>query len=357
MTARPSFNVWKNRRVLVTGHTGFKGGWLAAWLGLLGAEVSGFALAPDTDPNLFGVLGLDRRMRSILGDVRDAEALAHAVAETRPEVVFHLAAQPLVRRSYRCPSATFAVNVQGTVNLLEAIRAQPSVKAVLVVTSDKVYANDELGRPFREGDPLGGHDPYSASKACAEIVCASWRDSFLAEAGILLASARAGNVIGGGDWSEDRLVPDIARTIGSGRPVVLRNPDSVRPWQHVLDATQGYLNLAARLLDGDRSAARGWNFGPGAGLVPVREVANTMIAAWGQGSSIALPQEGAPHEAALLMLDSSEAGRALGWMPVLSITEALHWTAEWYRAHAAEPAHAAALTQEQLQRMMDRLSS
>ncbi|MDE2490767.1 MAG: CDP-glucose 4,6-dehydratase, partial [Elusimicrobia bacterium] len=267
---------FRGRRVLVTGHTGFKGSWLSLWLAELGAEVSGYALAPDESQALFGRLGLERRTDSRLGDVRDAALLEKTLRETRPEIVFHLAAQPLVRASYAAPAETFAVNVQGTANVLDSVRRTETARAVVVVTTDKVYENREDGRAYREDDRLGGRDPYSASKAAAEIVAASYRASFFSAPGAAsIATARAGNVIGGGDDAADRLLPDCVRALTAGRDVVVRNPASVRPWQHVLEPLSGYLRLAERQLAEPARFASAWNFGPsldGAGL-PVLEVA------------------------------------------------------------------------------------
>ncbi|MEM0944639.1 MAG: CDP-glucose 4,6-dehydratase, partial [Pseudomonadota bacterium] len=275
MGLSPAF--WRGRRVLLTGHTGFKGAWAGAWLGRMGAEVTGFALAPQTQPALFEML--DFPGRSIIGDLRDPAAISQAVADADPEIVIHMAAQPLVRQSYADPVETYGTNVMGTVHLLEALKPAPAGR-ILVVTSDKVYENDETGRAFAEGDRLGGHDPYAASKAATEIVVASYRRSFFAEAGVALATARGGNVIGGGDFSADRLVPDIARALAAGRPVELRNPQATRPWQHVLDCLSGYLTYLEALPD----APAALNFGPAdpADALSVAEVTGAMNAALGQ---------------------------------------------------------------------------
>jgi CDP-glucose 4,6-dehydratase len=324
--------MWQNRRVLVTGHTGFKGGWLSLWLAARGAHVHGFALDPPTTPSFHeacGVAGIvadDRR-----GDLRDPAALDDCLAAARPEVVFHLAAQPLVRRSYREPLETFDANVMGTARLLEAARRCDAVRAVVVVTTDKVYDNREWDWAYRETEPLGGADPYSASKACAELVCESYRRSFLAAGGIRLATARAGNVIGGGDWAADRLVPDFLRAVTAGEPLAIRAPRSVRPWQHVLEPLAGYLLLAERLLESDRFA-EAWNFGPAEDDArPVGDVVDELCrlvpgARW--------HRDGAdhPHEAGMLRLDSTKARQRLGWRPRWGLEEALARTIDWHRA-------------------------
>lgn len=330
-------DAFRGRRVLVTGHTGFKGSWLCQWLLELGAEVHGFALAPDTSPALFSLLDLDVRLASHrIGDIRDEAMAAAAVAACRPEVVFHLAAQPLVRRSYREPALTWATNVQGTVHLLEAIRMVGGVCATVVVTSDKCYENREQVAGYRESDAMGGHDPYSASKGAAELAVASWRRSFFHEPGAMrLASGRAGNVIGGGDWSADRIVVDLVAAIEAGRPLTLRNPAATRPWQHVLEPLSGYLWLAARLLgeDGGRYA-EGWNFGPSPqGVATVRELAEQMIAAWGAGSITCGVAQSGPHEAGLLTLDVAKAATELGWRGVWDLKQTTAVTAAWYRRH------------------------
>lgn len=328
----PAF--WRGRRVLLTGHTGFKGAWLAFWLERLGAEVTAFALPPATDPSLFAVLAPWPKLTSILGDLRDAGLIAAAVRDAAPEIVLHLAAQALVRPSYRDPLGTFASNVAGTAHLLEAVRAAASVRAVLVVTSDKVYANDETGRAFREDDALGGKDPYSASKACQEIVTASYRHSFLAPAGVRVATARAGNVIGGGDWAEDRLVPDFVRAAGRGETLVLRHPEAVRPWQHVLEPLAGYLTYAQRLCEG-AEVPPALNFGPRADDArTVGAIVRRLTEAWGGGGPgwQQDAQAGVP-EAHLLTLDAGAAQRAIGWRPVWTADQALDRTAAWYRAH------------------------
>jgi CDP-glucose 4,6-dehydratase len=324
---------WQGRRVLVTGHTGFKGSWLALQLGELGADVAGFANGVPTEPSLYELAEVAQDLVPVAGDVRDAEAVRRAVAEHRPEIVFHLAAQPLVRASYADPAGTFAVNVLGTVNLLEAVRGVEDVRVVVNVTTDKVYAPHEGGAPYTEDEPLGGHDPYSTSKACSELVTASYRASFAG--GPLLATARAGNVIGGGDWSADRLIPDLMRGALAGEPVVVRNPGAVRPWQHVLNANAGYLLLAERLWH-DPSLAGAWNFGPDAGdALPVSALVARLSELWGREIDVRAPEDAQPHEAETLRLDSSRARDALDWRPHWNLERALESIVDWYRALAA----------------------
>jgi CDP-glucose 4,6-dehydratase len=324
---------WRGRSVFITGHTGFKGGWLAVWLHLLGARVHGYALAPATRPALFDVARVGEVVAHRIGDVRDLAGLAAALADARPEVIFHLAAQPLVREGYREPVATFSTNVMGTVNLLEAVRSQSSVRAVIVVTSDKCYANRESGQPYREGDALGGRDPYSGSKACAEIVTAAWRESFL-RGSVGIASARAGNVIGGGDWADDRLVPDALRAWEKGSTLQVRYPGAVRPWQHVLEPLHGYLLLAEHLVAG--GAAEAWNFGPDdRDMVPVGELLDQLAACWGVGAAWCGDRGDHPHEAGLLHLDSAKARSGLGWRPRWRLDHALGRVVAWHRAYLA----------------------
>lgn len=339
---------WRGRRVLVTGHTGFKGGWLSLWLHALGAEVTGFALPPPTRPSLFEAARIGALIDHVEGDVRDAAAVRDAVARARPEVIFHLAAQPLVRLSYDEPVETYATNVMGTVHLLEAARTVPGVAAVICVTSDKCYENREWIWPYRESDPMGGHDPYSSSKGCAELVIAAYRRSFFHDAGPAVASVRAGNVIGGGDWAADRLLPDLVRAFEAGVAPVIRSPDAVRPWQHVLEALCGYLAIADRLMDGAAQFADGWNFGPADDDArPVSWIVARMRAAWGGGTGDPLADTGPrPHEAGLLRLDCSKARAALGWRPALSLERALDWIVAWHRSvGAGEDARAVTLSQ------------
>lgn len=332
---------WRGRRVLITGHTGFKGAWLSHWLLAQGATVFGLALPSDTDPALFGQLDLGRRMDSSLGDVRDAEVVQRRIDSTAPEVVFHLAAQSLVRRSYRDPVATFATNVMGTVHVLQALRAATSRVALVAITTDKVYENREWVHAYRETDALGGHDPYSASKAACEIAIASWRKSFLSAGHVGVAAARAGNVIGGGDWAEDRLLPDFIRAARADRALEVRNPNALRPWQHVLDPLAGYMALAEKLHAGDLAAEDAFNFGPEA--ADQRRVGDVLQAAavhWPVPLQLAT-QTDAPHEAGLLALSIDKARATLGWSARWRFDAAVARTVNWYRAvHQGQDARA-----------------
>lgn len=348
LVARMSF--WRNKRVLVTGHTGFKGSWLSLYLLSRGAQVRGLALAPDTTPSLFGQAGLDRDLPDAPVDLRDAAATEARVRDARPEIVFHLAAQPLVRRSYREPVETLAVNVLGTAHILEAVRRVGGVRAVVVVTTDKCYENREWRWAYREVDRLGGHDPYSASKACAELVTAAYRKSFFSDAaGPVVASARAGNVIGGGDWAEDRLLPDLMRARAAGRPGLIRNPGSIRPWQHVLDCLAGYLRLARYAWERGPEADSAWNFAPDpADAQPVAWLADLVDQLWpGPAWTRSAGELAAPHEATYLRLDHSKARQLLGWRPGWALPEALARTVAWYRA-VAGGADARPVTMEQI---------
>lgn len=331
---------WSGRRVFVTGHTGFKGSWLSLWLQGLGAEVSGFALEPPTTPSLFVEARVADGMRSVIGDIREPAVLEAALQEAQPEVVFHMAAQPLVRYSYDAPVETYMTNVMGTVHLLDATRRTASVRAVVNVTSDKCYDNREWVWGYRENEAMGGFDPYSSSKGCAELVTQAFRNSYFPPAEfdrhrVALASARAGNVIGGGDWAADRLIPDIVRSIMAGQTVDIRNPGAIRPWQHVLEPLSGYLALARHLLEQGPAYAEAWNFGPtDRDARPVRWIADKMLALWGQGgwTHDTQPQ---PHEAAYLKLDCSKAAARLGWVPRWDLERALSEIVAWHRAHAA----------------------
>lgn len=339
------------KRVLLTGHTGFKGAWLGLWLTEIGARVFGYALPPETEPNLFDATSLAGRVDHHVDDIRDRDALERRVREVEPHVVFHLAAQALVRPSYRAPRETFETNVMGTVHLLEAIRVWGGPCVVVVVTSDKCY-EPAGGRAHRETDPLGGHDPYSASKGAAELAVASYRRSFFlperfGEHGVALASVRAGNVIGGGDWSEDRLLPDIVRAVAQGEPPPIRNPGAVRPWQHVLDALSGYLLLASRMTRDGSSHAEAWNFGPAtADAATVGEIADRVLAGWTDRPWQRLAEERPPHETEVLRLDCEKARQRLGWRPTWGLDRALEATVSWYRSvHAGEDPLALSLAQ------------
>lgn len=342
----PSF--WKGRRVLVTGHTGFKGGWLTLWLGAMQAEVHGFALDPPTDPSLFAAASVAGSMASTtIADIRDYDALSAVVRRVRPEVVFHLAAQSLVRVSYERPVDTYAINVMGAVHLLEAVRQTGGVRAVVNVTSDKCYENNETRTAYREHQAMGGHDPYSSSKGCAELVTAAYRRSFLhGELGV--ASARAGNVIGGGDWARDRLVPDILRALDDGEVIAIRSPQAIRPWQHVLEPVSGYLLLAERLHTDAAAFAEAWNFGPGEGdAQTVGRIVEHMAS---RCAGIRWTQDTAaqPHEAGCLMIDSGKARERLGWRPRWALAEALDRTLDWHLAWR-ERRDLTALTLEQIE--------
>lgn len=354
MTRAPFAAAYAGRRVLVTGHTGFKGAWLAEWLLGLGAEVSGYALPPPTRPALFDQLGLAGRLRHVEADVRDPDRVRRAVEEARPDFVFHLAAQSLVRESYERPVDTFSTNVMGTISLLEAVRHLDRPCAVVVVTTDKCYLNREWHYGYREDDPLGGRDPYSASKAATELATAAWRDSFFGRSRVRIATARAGNVIGGGDWAKDRIVPDCMRALAAGRPVPVRNPRATRPWQHVLEPLAGYLWLAASLASservaGDESLESGFNFGPGADANRtvgdlVERVLSHWPGAWSDASDAT-----APHEARFLHLCTDKAASLLRWRPVWTFDETIRETVSWYRRIAEDVSSASAVTREQIE--------
>lgn len=323
---------WHNRRVLVTGHTGFKGSWLCLWLTQMGAKVTGLSL-PAEDISLFRQARIDELVDHHEGDIRDLETVRRVVEHAQPEVAFHLAAQPLVRLSYEQPVETFATNVQGTVHVLEACRNVPGLKAIVCITSDKAYENREWVWPYRESDPMGGHDPYSASKGAAELIIAAYRNSFFSQGeGPLVASVRAGNVIGGGDWAADRLIPDIVRALADGRRPLIRNPSSVRPWQHVLEALGGYLLIAEALADGHEWAASAWNFGPATDDTrPVDWIADRMTSAWGAPGWDKPEGITGPHEAHLLKLDCAKAHSILGWRTAWRLDEALGRIVAWHK--------------------------
>ena len=324
---------WRGRKVFVTGHTGFKGGWLALWLADLGAEVHGYALAPPSEPSFFDVTGLHRRLRtSTIADVRDAARLASALRDARPEIVLHLAAQSLVRYSYGAPVETYAVNVMGTAHLLEAVRHSPGVRAVVNVTTDKCYENREWLWAYRENEQLGGYDPYSSSKACSEIVTAAYRRSFLDAAGIRVASARAGNVIGGGDWAGDRLIPDFLRALDAGETLTIRSPGAIRPWQHVLEPVAGYLGLAEKLHTDGADYAEAWNFGPAQSDARTVQAIVEYLCTKVPGARWQHDRNPQPHEANYLKLDSTKAHTRLGWHPRWDLGTALAKTLEWHQA-------------------------
>lgn len=325
----PAF--WQGRRVFITGHTGFKGSWLSLWLQQMGANLTGYALTPATTPNFFDAAGVAREMTSILGDIRDPNSLQKALTASQPEIVLHLAAQALVGEGYRDPLGTYATNVQGTANLLEAVRNVASIKAVVVVTSDKCYDNKEWPWPYRENEALGGHDPYSSSKACAELVTAAYRQSFLMQAGVGVATARAGNVFGGGDWSANRLIPDLLAAFSKNLPAQLRRPNAVRPWQHVLEPLAGYLLLAEHLFSNSATNAA-WNFGPNEqDCLPTGVIADQLARHWGNNAFWQTEARTFPHEAELLRLDSSLARQQLGWQQRWSLNAALANTVSWHK--------------------------
>lgn len=331
---------WHGKKVFLTGHTGFKGGWLSLWLSNMGAKVTGYALSPDTSPNLFSVIRIDELItHSCIGDIRDLSALQSAMTTAKPDIVIHMAAQPLVRYSYRSPVETYATNVMGTVHLLEATRALESIKATVVVTTDKCYENREWVWGYRENEAMGGHDPYSSSKGCAELVVAAYRNSFFSgsDSQNSIATARAGNVIGGGDWSADRLIPDAIRAFESNQAVRIRNPLATRPWQHVLEPLSGYLILAQELYSQRSKFASSWNFGPqDEGNRSVEGVIDMMIERW--GGSAKWEKDGAeqPHEANLLKLDCSKAHQILGWKPKWSLETAIEKIVEWQKSFQTE---------------------
>jgi CDP-glucose 4,6-dehydratase len=327
-------NFWNGKRVFLTGHTGFKGSWLSLWLQALGADLAGFALDPPTVPAMFDEAEVAKGMKSIIGDIRDFESVLTAMKSHQPEIIIHMAAQPLVRLSYLQPIETYATNVMGTVHVLEAARQTSSVRAIVNVTTDKCYENREWVWGYREDEPMGGHDPYSNSKGCSELVTASYRNSFFNNTDSpALASARAGNVIGGGDWANDRLVPDILRAFQENKPVVIRNPYSTRPWQHVLEPLSGYLRLAEKLYTDGAVFAEGWNLGPNEDDArPVQWIVEYMVSKWGAGASWILDESTQPHEASYLKLDISKAKSKLDWSPCWTLSSALDNISAWHLA-------------------------
>jgi CDP-glucose 4,6-dehydratase len=333
-SVRPGF--WHGKRVLLTGHTGFKGSWLSLWLQAMGAQLRGIALAAPTTPALFDVARVAAGMDHQVADIRDYDSVRTLMAEFQPEIVIHMAAQPLVRLSYQQPIETYATNVMGTVHVLEAARQAGSVRAIVNITTDKCYENKEWVWGYREDEPMGGYDPYSNSKGCAELVSSAYRRSFLQAEGIAMATARAGNVIGGGDWALDRLVPDILRALENGQPVQIRNPHAIRPWQHVLEPLSGYLVLAQRLYEHGQADAEGWNFGPrDEDARPVQWIVERLCDAWGQGAAWALQPGDHPHEASYLKLDISKARQRLNWAPRWPLQTALSRITDWHRAWLA----------------------
>lgn len=332
-SSRVSPAFWHGKRVLLTGHTGFKGSWLSLWLQSMSAEVRGIALAPPTTPALFDVARVADGMDHQVADIRDFDAVSMLIKEWQPAIVIHMAAQPLVRLSYDRPIETYATNVMGTVHVLEAARRSGSVKAIVNVTTDKCYENREWVWGYREDEPMGGHDPYSNSKGCSELVSSSYRRSFMADEGIAIATARAGNVIGGGDWAQDRLVPDILGALAEAAPIQIRNPYAIRPWQHVLEPLSGYLLLAQRLHDHGQADAEGWNFGPrDDDAKPVQWIVERLCAAWGHDAVWAVQPGDHPHEANYLKLDISKAQKRLDWTPRWSLLTALSHIVDWHRA-------------------------
>jgi CDP-glucose 4,6-dehydratase len=333
MTENSEF--WRGKCIFLTGHTGFKGSWLSIWLQSLGAQVHGLALEPPSTPNLFTVAQVEVGMAThTVGDIRDLNTVQKAMQAAQPDIIIHMAAQPLVRLSYAEPVATFATNVMGTVHVLEAANSTPSVKAIVVVTTDKCYENKEWAWGYRENEPMGGHDPYSSSKGCAELVTSAYRSSFLQSSGIAVASARAGNVIGGGDWAADRLVPDILRAFEQNQPVTIRNPNATRPWQHVLEPLSGYLTLAEHLYTQGQAYAEGWNFGPqDEDAKPVQWIVEHMVNSWGKGTRWQQDSGVHPHEANYLKLDISKAKARLRWQPRLNLAVALEMVAAWHKEY------------------------
>lgn len=336
--------LYAGKKVFLTGHTGFKGAWLSLWLKMLGAKITGFALEPPTEPSLFNELGIQEDITHFIGDIRDISCLREVIKKSEPDIVFHLASQPLVRLSYEQPVETFSTNVVGTANVLEVIRGVKSVKTCLCITSDKCYENVEWPYAYRENDPMGGSDPYSASKGCSELVVSSYRRSFfpvskISEHGVALATARAGNVIGGGDWAQDRIYPDAVKALAARKKIPVRNPNAVRPWQHVLEPLSGYLWLAAKMLQSPADFADAWNFGPFcSGNITVKSLVEKIISVWGTGEmeDISSGHKNSPHEANFLKLDCSKASGLLNWRPCMSVDDSIRFSAEWYKGFYCE---------------------
>jgi CDP-glucose 4,6-dehydratase len=330
---------WENKKVLITGHTGFKGSWLSLWLQAKRANAIGYALPPPTKPNLFEVANVEKEMVSIIGDIRDSKNLQTVFTEHRPEIVIHLAAKPLVRYSYNYPLETYSTNVMGTINVLEAVRQSNSVEVAVIITSDKCYENREWLWGYREDEAMGGHDPYSSSKGCAELVASAYRRSYFSDNNstghqVHMATTRAGNVVGGGDWAEDRLIPDIMKALMENRPPFIRYPHAIRPWQHVLEPLRGYLGLAEKLWHHGKNFTEAWNFGPNdEDSQSVAWVADRIISLWGEGARWEADSAHHPHESTYLKLDCSKAKSLLGWVPQLDLTTALNWIVEWYKAY------------------------
>lgn len=341
---------WNGKKVLVTGHTGFKGSWLCLWLQKLGAKVIGYALEAPTAPNLFKIARIEENMTSIIDDIRNREKLISVIKANKPEIVFHLAAQSLVRKSYANPAETFETNVMGTVNLFEAVRFSESVKVVINITSDKCYENKEWPWGYREVDPMGGYDPYSCSKGCSELVTNSFRQSYFKEKNIQLASARAGNVIGGGDWAEDRLVPDIIKSLINGESLHIRNPFAIRPWQHVLEPLNGYMILAEAMWQHGENYSEAWNFGPNDNhVITVGELTNKLTKLWNGNLEIKEKSIKQLHEATLLKLDCSKAKLKLRWYPKLNLEDTLMWTINWYKEFVSNSYGAKEMTLKQIE--------
>ncbi|MHC4644437.1 MAG: CDP-glucose 4,6-dehydratase [Planctomycetota bacterium] len=349
---------WKDKKVLVTGHTGFKGSWLSLWLQKMGADVLGYALRPPTQPSLFEVAHVADGMTSIIKDIRDIEGLQAVIAEHHPEIVIHMAAQALVRYSYKDPIETYSTNIMGTVNILEAVRHSESVRVLVSITSDKCYENKEWLWGYREQDPVGGRDPYSSSKGCAELVISAYRNSYFSTEkhqnhNVAVASTRAGNVIGGGDWAKDRLIPDIMIALMEKRPAIIRNPNSIRPWQHVLEPLNGYLCLAEQLWTGGSNFAQAWNFGPAnEDAKTVSWIVKYLTSSWGEAARWELDPAQHPHEDNYLKLDCSKARSLLGWAPKLRLSTALEWIVEWYRGYQMNE-NMRSVTEDQIRRFED----